>query len=415
MRDKADKSAAPERRSVRAADIASYVLIAGAVVLGWQIVIQPLIQRAPVEAAIRLAPGSPLALRRAAESELAAGRNENAAALGRDALGRSPFDVRALRVVGLTEARAGRLDQADDLLTLAGNWSLRDDPAHAWLVEHRLRQGDYVSAFAHADTLVRRRQDIQPEVFSLFTLAGVQDPQRSLPVTADLLAANPPWRAAYLASLDEKPEDLQVQMNLAALLQESRAPLSNAELHRLYQVLVRKGLFDAIRTLRVRLNRPAAGSAVTNGDFADTAAPEPFQWRLVQNAGVTAEIAIDDLGPANPALRVEYDGYSTARIADQLTFLPPGPHQFIIEVKTEDGDPATRLAWTLTCAPGGRAIASVPAGDANATRNAWATVSARIVVPGDCPAQWLRLETQAHDRRSPTVAWFDRIRISPEG
>ena len=59
-----------------------------------------------------------------------------------------------------------------------------------WLIERRLRQGNYVSAFAHADTLVRRRQDIQPEVFSLFTLAGVQDPQRSLPVTADLLAAN---------------------------------------------------------------------------------------------------------------------------------------------------------------------------------------------------------------------------------
>jgi len=109
LRDRADKPAVSRRRP-GAGDIASYGLTIGAVVLAWQIAIQPLIQRAPVEAAIRLAPGSPLVLRRAAESELVAGRIDNAAALGRDALGRAPFDVQALRVVGLTEARAGRED-----------------------------------------------------------------------------------------------------------------------------------------------------------------------------------------------------------------------------------------------------------------------------------------------------------------
>jgi tetratricopeptide (TPR) repeat protein len=415
LRDKADKTASPARRGARAADIASYVLIAGAVVLGWQIVLQPFVQRAPVEAAIRLAPTSPLVLRRAAEAELAAGRNDNAAALGRDALARSPFDVRALRVVGLSEARAGRVDQADDILTLAGNWSLRDDPAHAWLVEHRLRQGDYVSAFAHADTLVRRRQDIQPEVFRLFTVAGIEDPRRSLPVTAGLLAANPPWRPAYLAGLNQSPEELQVQMNLAILLQASRAPLSNAELQQLYRTLLSKGQIDAVRTVRARLNRPAAGAAVTNGDFSDSAVPEPFQWRLVQKAGVTAEIVADDLRPANPALRIDYDGYATARIAEQLTFLPAGPHRFVAEVKSETGDPAARLVWTLACASGGRAIASAPAGRPNAAASTWTTVSARIDVPDGCPAQWLRLETRADDRRSPIVVWFDRVRISPAG
>ncbi|MGV8930453.1 MAG: tetratricopeptide repeat protein, partial [Brevundimonas sp.] len=157
MKDKADNSASTPRRSAGAGDIVSFGLIVGAVVLGWQIALQPLMQRAPVEAAIRIAPTSPLVLRRAAEAELGADRNDNAAVLGREAFARSPFDVRALRVVGLTEARAGREDQADDILTLAGNWSLRDDPTHAWLVERRLRQGDYSSAFAHADTLVRRR------------------------------------------------------------------------------------------------------------------------------------------------------------------------------------------------------------------------------------------------------------------
>ena len=413
MRDKADRPAAPRRRA-GLRDMASYVLIAGAVVLGWQIATQPLIQRAPAEVAIRLAPGSPLVLRRAAEFELAAGRVDNAAALSRDALGRSPFDVRALRVLGLTEARAGREDAADDILTLAGNWSLRDDPTHAWLVERRLRRGDYVSAFAHADTLVRRREDIQPQVFRLFTVAGTADPQRSLPVIAGLLAAQPPWRSTYLIGLSQTAQELQLAASLAILLESGPAPLTNDELQRLYSNLLSKGQFEGLSTIRARINRPPP-TAVTNGDFADATAPEPFQWRLVQKAGIVGEIVADDLRPSNAALRVDYDGYATGTVAEQLTSLPPGSYRFTAQVRTETGNPTDRLAWTLSCATGGGPIASVTAGAPNAPPSAWTTLSGRFDIPNTCPAQWLRLETRAADRRSPSVVWFDRIAISSGG
>ena len=414
MRDKADSPAA-RRPRIGGRDIASYGLIVAAVVLGWQIAIQPLTQRAPVEAAIYLAPGSPLVLRRAAESELAAGRVENAAALSRDALVRSPFDVRALRVLGLTEARAGREDQADDILTLAGNWSLRDDPAHAWLVERRLRRGDYASAFAHADTLVRRRQDIQPQVFRLFTVAGVEDPKRALPVIASLLAARPPWRGAYLSELSQTPQELQLAANLAVLLEPSRAPLNNGELQGLYWNLLSKGQIHVVSTVRERIGRPPPGVAVTNGGFADEAAPEPFQWRLFQKAGIVVEIVADDLRPPNPALRVDYNGYATGTVAEQLTSLPPGAYRFSVETRTESGNPTARLAWTLSCAAGEGAIAPLSAGAPNAAPSKWTTLSGRFEVPNNCPAQWLRLETRADDRRSPTVVWFDQVAISPAG
>lgn len=412
MRDKADRPAVPRRRIGRE-DIASYGLIIGAIVLGWQMAIQPLMQRAPVEAAIRLAPGSPLVLRRAAESELAAGRIDNAAALSRDALVRSPFDVRALRVFGLTEARAGREDGADDILTLAGNWSLRDDPAHAWLVERRLRRGDYASSFAHADTLVRRREDIQPQVFRLFTVAGSEDPQRSVPVIASLLAAEPPWRGAYLSSLSRTPQELQLAASLAILLEAGRAPLTNDELQRLYSVLLGQGQIEAISNIRGRINRPPPGVAVTNGNFADEKAAHPFQWQLFQKAGIVAEVVEDDLRPSNPALRVDYDGYAAGAVAQQLTSLAPGAYRFAAEVRTEVGDPATRLAWTLSCTTGGGPFASVPAGGPRGAPNSWKTLAGQFVVPNNCPAQWLRLETRADDRRTSVVVWFDRVTVSP--
>ena len=417
MRDQAASSAAPVRKRARGSEVASWALVAAGVVLAWQVVIQPLMQRAPVDVAIRLAPTSPLVLRRAAESEFAAAkktgaarRYANAASLSRDAFARSPFDVRALRVVGLTEAQAGREAAADDILTLAGNWSLRDDPAHAWLVEHRLKQGDYASAFAHADTLVRRRDDIRPRIFELFTTAATVDAQRALPQVAVLLSARPPWRQAYLESLHADARGLQVAVNLAVLLQAGRAPLSNDELHQLYIQLLEKGQLDAVRVVRTRLNRPVNSALVTNGGFDDTAAPQPFQWRLAQDAGVIAEIVPDDVRPADPALRIDYDGYSGSRIAEQLMFLAPGVYRLSAESRAEAGDPAKRLALTLTCAPGDLPILSAPAAAPGA--QVWTPFSTTFTVPSSCPAQWLRVETRPGDKRERTAAWLDRVAIT---
>lgn len=408
MRDKADKKVSGQRRP---ADIAPYVLSIGAVLLAWQIAIQPFLMRAPVEAAVRIAPGSPLVLRRAAEAELIAGRNDNAAGLGRDALARSPFDVRALRVVGLTEARAGRAEVADEMLTLAGNWSLRDDPAHAWLVENRLRQGDYASAFAHADTLARRREDIRPAIFNLFQVAGSQDSQRSLPVIASLVTAKPPWRQAFLSSLYKTPDGLQVAANLAVVLQSGSAPLTDSELSAFYAALFEKNP-AAVRAVQIRLNRPRSRDLLANGGFEATGVPEPFQWQLTQGAGVSAEIVADDIRSGDAALRVEYDGYEIDRVAQQLTFLEPGNYQLSGEARLESGNPSGHLVWRITCATGGAEIARMTV---TSPSNSWDSWTTRIIVPRDCPAQWLRLETVAGDRRSPSVVWFDRITLANFG
>lgn len=409
---KAEPSALPQRAVV--ARVVPYVLTVGAVVLAWQIAIQPFMQRAPVEAAIRIAPGSPLVLRRAAEAELAAGRNDNAAELSRDALARSPFDVRALRVVGLTEARAGRLDDADQILTLAGNWSLRDDPAHAWLVEHRLRRGDYASAFAHADTLARRREDVQPQVFRLFTAAAAGDPQRVLPVLTGLLAAGPPWRSAYLTSLYATNEGLQVAASLAVLLQSSRAPLTTPELQQFYVHTMAKGQIAVLKAVRTRLNRPTSRTAVTNGGFDDPTAPEPFQWSLIQKAGAAAEVSTDDADRSNPALRVEYDGYSAANMARQRVFLTPGRYRLRFNSRTEAGEPAGRMAWALTCDPGGQSLLSASAVTVAGARNrAWTPSIVDFSIPQGCPSQWLDLRGLALDRRAPMVVWFDQVAIAP--
>lgn len=418
-------SPAPRARSLRANKAGGwlpYALTVGAVWLGWQMILQPVIQRAPPDLAIRVAPGSPTVLRRAAEArQLAADRagqsseaiaqaNDDAGVLGREALAKAPFNAASLRVVGLSEARAGREAQADELLTLAGNWSLRDDPSHAWLVDYRLRRGDYVSSFAHADTLARRREALRPGIFQLFTTAATADTQRALPVIASLVAAKPPWRQDYLDSLYASDEGLRVAINLAIVLQAGDAPLTNAELRQLYLYLVDRGLLDGARTVRERLNRPAMSTSVANGSFDDASSPEPFQWRIAQGAGIVAEILNDDVRTGDPAFRVSFDGYTEETIAEQLLFLSPGRYRLAFEARNESGDASRSLRWSITCVPGDRLALSAPASPAQA--DVWTVGAAQFTIPADCRGQWLRLESVPDERRSNTTAWFDRLAIS---
>lgn len=405
------------RRSVKG--LVPYALTVGAVWLGWQVVLQPVLQRGPPAVAVKAAPSSALVLRRAAETELLAaetdgGRAEahvdNAAVLAREALARSPFDVRALRIIGLTEARSGRKDQADALLTLAGNWSLRDDPTHAWLVQHRLERGDYASALAHADTLIRRRETLQPQVFRLFSTAATQDPQRALPVVARLVAAHPPWRQAYLDSLYTSPEGLQLAVSLAQTLEAGGAPLSDAELGQFYYQLMDKGLVAAVGAVREHLNRPSAATAVTNGDFNPPSAPVPFEWTFAQQAGVVAEAVADDIRPEDPALRIDHDGYASSRIAQQIMFLKPGRHRLAYQARSESGGVPARMNWTVTCLPGDQRVLSAPAFPH--VQRTWRPAGLDFTVPAGCQAQWLSLDTDAGDRRSPVVIWLDKVSVS---
>jgi hypothetical protein len=382
-----------------------------AIWLAWQIVLGPVAQRAPPELAARLAPTSALILSRAAESEFAAGRIDNADFLARERLKKGPFDVRALRVAGLAADKAGRADQANDVLTLAGNWSLRDDPTHAWLIDRRLRQGDYSSAFAHADTLVRRREDIQPRIFQLFTLAATTD-RRAQPVITGLLAARPPWSRAYFDHLYQTGPGLQFATNLALGLQQTDGPMDDVELRRLYYYLLQKVDPSGVATVRARLNRPPAPAGViVGGDFETAPGVQPFAWRFGEQAGLIAEVA--PAPDAGNALYVAYQGFGAESLADQLVALAPGTYELQGFEQTATAEDGARLTWTVVCAgaASGR-IAPAAIEFSAGARPEWRRFTRTFQVPSaGCPVQWIRLDAPNRDRSRELLTWFDDLTI----
>lgn len=404
--------APPRKRSFPLRETLGYGLVAGAVWLGWETIKAPVVERGAPAISVRLAPTSPEVLRRAAEAELLAERFENAESLAAESLGRAPFNARALRVRGLSRAALGDNESADQILTLAGNWSLRDDPTHAWLIERRLRRGDYQSAFAHADTLARRRADLYPSLFRLFTTAASQDP-RALPVITSLVARRPPWRSAYLDHLHKTQNGAPVIGGLAIALEHTEGPFTTEELGQLYTEWLKAGRLQGIKEIRARLGRPGSEQLLQNGDFSVSVSEQayPFGWSLGSGAGIVATVVEDDLNSNNEAYRLEYDGYQSGVMLAQLLLLLPGKYLLEGELRVEAQIEDIRLQWTVACAETEDETVIFrpqPAG----SDTAWRSFSAAFEIPQEnCSAQWLRLMARPDDHRQGIAVWFDNLRL----
>lgn len=401
----------PKPRRFEMGAMASYAAVVCCIWLGWEIVKTPVLVRAPASVSIRLAPNSPEVLRIAAESEFAAGRIENARQLSEASLARAPFNARALRVRGLVESKAGETSRADSILTLAGNWSLRDDPAHAWLMESRLRRGDYVSAFGHADTLARRRLDLYPRMFEFFAVAASTDPRAVAPLLG-LLAKRPPWRASFLAYIQETPRFDQLTATLVAALEKSDSALTDAELSAFYSAWAARAQYANVRAVMKLLGRPRLPNGLQNRAFDITEDQEvrPFQWTFGRAPGLNTDRVEDDIRTGNPALRVEYDGYAPNEIATQLLLLEPGIYQLSGDQRFEDGAEDLRMIWTVKCVESSPSLVEYLPRPSAPDR--WTAFRKTFTVPAsNCSAQYLRLEARPDDVRTHIVAWFDNLAI----
>ncbi|MFJ6023041.1 hypothetical protein ACIQC9_00415 [Brevundimonas sp. NPDC092305] len=316
-------------------------------------------------------------------------------------------------MLGLAEARAGRLDAADNILTLAGNWSLRDDPSHAWLIERRLRQGDYGSAFAHADTLARRWADGNDRIYNLFTSAVLAD-QRALPALTTVVGRKPSWRGAYIDYLIKREDGDAVLLALGIALSNSSHGYSTYELSRVYQHWYGENRFEAIRTLRQAVGRPGRLDDLQNGDFTISAEQTlfPFGWSLPPASGISSAAIEDDIRPDEMALRVEYDGYANVIAAEQILMLRPGSHRIIGDVRVETSPDTSRLRWSVSCVETNQPVVISPVSGASADTRSWKRFSFGFTIPAEnCQVQRLRLVSDPGDRRATTVAWFDKLRV----
>lgn len=383
--------------------------------LAWSILVQLAIQVLPGSFAQIVAPNSPNVLERLAQERLLASRFDAAERLARAALARQLFNARALRTLAFAVDQGGDKVAADKLMTLAGNWTMRDTAAHLWLYDYRLRTGEYESAFAHLDTILRQRPEFRADAFAALQRGLAVDREALAPI-AERLSHDPNWRAPFLAHLGGTAGGQTIAASLAIALKGAGKPLSEAELEALFRAMLAKRNFSLLKALALRLDPGLGRARLANGDFEGAPGPLPFNWELIGGSGATVDLAtIEQSG--SKGLIVEYDGYSAAPLVRQLTLLPPGAYTMAGEAQT-DGDPRL-LSWSVTCVESGARLQLESRGGTEGQPDAQGRsklFSAGFQVPDQgCGLQWIALATNPGERRDVITATYDNIRIFPRG
>lgn len=374
---------------------------------------------ATVETALAIDPGNSWVMSMAADERLKTvqmGTDATAlAAFSRTILRRSPYEVVALRDIGIIAAANDDERGADRLLSLAGRLSLRDYLTHAWLLDYHFRSGALTAAVREADIVLRQRPDnwdiVMPALIALTRDARVIEP------LAATLATRPPWRSDFLTRLGiANPSPA----NIFALLNRLKAlgtPPSKAELDSYFlkasETLPPRELYRqwlALLPSRVASERVAL---LRDGDFTGLEMPPPFGWRYFPADGIYAERG--DSGPAGMgnALYAAYSGETETVFATQQLVLAAGRYRFGGRGYSESALDAGTFAWVLVCRTPGRE-APLARIALNLTPNKLTGYATDFVVPDGCESQEISLigasTGAAYD--SPAIH-VDGLRIDP--
>jgi hypothetical protein len=334
----------------------------------------------------------------------------DATRFARRALLSAPLDARALRVLALETERSGGLTRARMLMVIADKWTRRDSATQLWQFEQALAEGDWPGASLHADALLRRRWQLYSIVYP--GLAGaLRDPAAVAPVVQTLNAV-PDWRGPFLSFLAWRAADPAVAARLFLALAAGPVPPTDEDDTNLVGRAISQGDYAGARALWTRLlPRGSAGAAdlVYDGDFRPAPGAAPFNWRLIQSEGVTAEIV--PAADGAPALHVLAPAAKSTAAAEELISLPPGIYRLSGRALVEPGQTGDLFSWRVSCvAQPDTPIAEAPLA---AGPVGWRPFSADFQVDQGCAAQWLRLEGLAHTGFEPAEAWYRGLAIQP--
>jgi hypothetical protein len=327
-----------------------------------------------------------------------------------------PLDLAALRDLGLALDRQGRPDEADRVLSFVGRQTRRDGPTSVWLFRRRAAQGRFDSAFEQVDALLRRDAEgvTRPILFAVLTAAAAQVESR--PALEDRLAARPWWRTDFLVSLGQTGDVAGAGEVLAALAHLGSSP-SPGEYAPYVNRLLRAGQYEVALAAWSRIARRtgAPSAELRDGDFALAPDGTPFTWSEADGVGASSETEPPADGSGGRTLRVDYDGFSSARLPAQLVVLRAGSYRLSWRENLAPID-SSRVHWRLRCADSGAVLSAGDQPGAPAAPGPWRRRAMDFTVPASgCPAQWVELAADPGERRDPVIARFEAMRLDRNG
>jgi len=361
--------------------------------------------------ALQWMPHHPQALLTLAESQLADGRIDQAAATARRLLAAEPLEGRGFRVLAEAAAKRGDDTRALALYRIAARRSPRDLHTSAWLTRHHLLAGEYPAALAHIDVILRTSPTLRTTLLPLMvTMAADEVFAADL---ARVLQQRPQWRAGLLALLQRAEDPRAADAVMSAL--RADGGLSEAEFDQWIAYLLRQDRWGEAygRWVGSIDLQGAALPLVYNGQFEQPVSGRGFDWRMARIPGVSVEFAPDG-NASGLSAHATFRSRPVPRVnLEQPLLLAPGAYRFSARMRADGLRSDRGLEWHLACAGPAGSLASSERVEGTF---GWRTVTMDVTVPViGCQGQWLRLRNPAPSGTAQQVSgdlWFDDVAIA---
>jgi hypothetical protein len=326
----------------------------------------------------------------------------------------SPLDGRGYRLLAQQAERDHDLASAEKLYGLAATRGPRDLQSLGWLTTHALAHGDYSSAFAKIDQMLRVQPELMPQLSKV--LIALLDKAPVQVELANLLQKDPPWRSDFLTRSMNFSKNSSALFALVERLRLSPEGLSEVELSKWLDRLGNDRQWGAAYLIWAQSlpseARQHIGN-VYNGSFELEPSDSGFDWRFTDIPGAIISRTQTTGASGIMALRVDFEDRRVPfKNVRQLLALSPGRYQLQGRVRLDDLRSERGLVWTLTCAEDGRVFAET---EPMSGHRAWSGFSLDLAVPADsCSGQWLTLRIPARIPAEQLIggtAWFDNLQI----
>ena len=234
----------------------------------------------------------------------------------------------ALAAQGLADDPRGRSGKEATLLAEALRRDPRSRPARILLLRQMAANGDLKGAFDQLAVFSRLNPGLVEAIMEAIT-ARVGTVRQ----VDDAMAAIEGHDGLYLPFVNRmvgKRKSPEVVLHLSKKLPAS--VIAKPEIRRsVVRQLVDAGLYADARTLWQQGNSGKSSGLVHSPDFADRAAPPPFNWQLYVSSTGAAERA------RNGGLTISYYDRNPGFIATQLLTLAPGGYQAMADYEVLGG------------------------------------------------------------------------------
>jgi hypothetical protein len=336
-------------------------------------------------------------------------------ALAQTALAQDPMNARALRILGQIADAANEEAAASKLMQAAVDRSRRESVAVFWLMRESFERKDFATAVQHADVLLRTRPQVAPQVTP--TLARIAEHKDAGPELKNMLATNPPWRAAFFSSLMRNITDARTPLDLLLGIKDTPTPPTTAELREYLALLMRNQFHELAYYVWLQFlpqEQLASAGLLFNGDFESRPSGLPFDWVISAGSGVAIDLARRQDDAGQRALLVEFGhGRADFRGVAQYVMLAPG--NYVLKGQYRGQLVGRRgLEWRISCAGAELPIAKTTM--VTGSVPAWTEFSVAFTVPdADCRAQQVRLALDARSASEQLVTgsiWYDKLQVT---